>query len=77
MTTFAIEKRVKWRTLSNIINIWEWYYNKYVKLIVLLDNNTKINEDRISAKESTKSYKNVDDLFIQELWTNVYNKVIK
>ncbi len=75
MTTLAMEKRVKWKTISNIFNLWEIYDNKYVKLIVLIDTNN-LNEDRLSAKKSTESYKNVDDLFIQELWKNVHNKVI-
>ena len=76
-TAFAIEKRVKWHTLSGVVNIGKQYSNEYVKIIVLFDQKKdSLNSERSSARKAKESYKSVDDLFISELWKDVHNKVI-
>jgi len=75
MTTIALEKKIKWKKLSSIIDISEKYYDKYLKVIVFFEKDEK--EDIfVKLKKNTISYNNVDDLFINELWKDVYNKVI-
>lgn len=76
MTSIAIEKRVKWKTLSQIVNIGKDYYDKYVKLIVIMDEKEKINNTRLDARKSSTKYNSVDDLFSKELGKDVYDKII-
>lgn len=76
MTSIAIEKRVKWKTLSQIVNIWKDYYDKYVKLIVIMDEKEQINNTRLNARKTSTKYDSVDDLFSKELGKDIYDKVI-
>jgi len=67
-TAIAIEKRVKGQSLAGIVKLDKKFDNRYVKLIVLIDEKRKsVDADRASARASKKSYKTVEDMFISEL----------